>query len=642
MSFHAKVGAVTRPDPDSHAESELVRSCADVPLEDTAFLRAVIEAVPGFVLRLDPEQRVRYINCLRPGYALGDIVGRPVRELISGNDLPSFEAAVERALRTGLACDYRAGGSLERRFIYEGRVVPIDEPDGRRAACIIAMDVTQHVERAEALRASEENLRLAVEATGIALWTWDLERGTFEWSERMREIADSPTLDVHAYIERVVHPDDRSRMAAEVAEARRGQPRFPTHRIVRPDGEVRWVMPCGRVVRDEAGRVLRIHGGTLDITAQRATDERLREAQKMEAVGSLTAGVAHNFNNMLAVIVPALERASARAEPADRGLLADALDTASRATELVAALMTFTGRHRALAQVHDVSVVLERALTMCRRTFDRRIQIEAAIDSGCAQIACDPAAIEQVVVNLLINARDAVMAGERIDARIQLAMSETDAAPPESGALPARYLRICVEDNGVGMSDSVKRRLFEPFFTTKALDRGKGLGLATSYGIVRDHGGFITISSEQARGTTAEVFLPVVTTVSSAATNTVKAETAPRRGRILVVDDERAVRRAVELLLSERGHEVTLAHNGKAAIAALDSGPVPDLILLDRSMPGWPVELTLAEIRKRAPAVPIVFFTGQEVTADERAEVQDVLYKPLAVDELVQSIERWL
>jgi two-component system cell cycle sensor histidine kinase/response regulator CckA len=439
-------------------------------------------------------------------------------------------------------------------------------------------------------------------------------------------------------------------MTAEVADTSAGKPSFPEHRIIRPDGEIRWMLPCGRIFRDDAGRVVRMTGGTLDVTAQRMTSEHLRNAQKLDAIGSLTAGVTHNFNNMLAVIIPTLEhslRAAVNGQTPARThaqMLEDALHAARRATELVTQLMTFAGQRRAPAvKPNEVAPILDRAASMCRRTFDPRVKIEVAIEPGMAPVACEPMAIEQVVVNLLINARDAVLEVERDEPRIVVQLSETMAVPPDApGAAAQRYASIRVEDNGVGMTEAAKQRLFEPFYTTKEAGKGTGLGLATSYGIVRDHGGFIAFESQRGAGTTATVFLPLATyaRVPSRPSPTSIAE--PVRGTVLVVDDELAMRRVVELLLVERGHEVHVAEAGAAAVALLDAGLRPDVILLDRSMPGWPALHTVEQIRMRVPAVPIVFFTGQEVTAEERARVQDVLYKPLASDHLVHAIERWI
>jgi PAS domain S-box-containing protein len=625
----------------------IIASADRVPLEDASFLRAVLEAIPAFVVRVDPERRITYINHLRGGLTLDQVIGRPVREFIAPDDSERFEHAVAEALRTGKVCKYTVKGShsVNSRGAahYEGQAVPMDNGDGRRTVCFVVSDVSEQVERAHALARSEEKLRVAVEATGIGLWTWDVENDRVDWDERMVELVGSAPMSTREYLARVVHPDDRARMAGEIGDAGAGRPSFLEHRIVRPDGQVRWFLPCGRISKDEQGRVARMTGGTLDVTAQRLFDERLRKAQKLDAVGSLTAGVTHNFNNMLAVIIPALELSLRRAPPGETQMIEDAMHAARRATELVSQLMTFAGQRGALeAEPHDLAKVLERAASMCRRTFERQVRLETGFDD-CGPVACDPMAIEQVAVNLLINARDAVIESARVDPQIRLELSETLATRPDApGRKPERYARIRVQDNGVGMAEAVKQRLFEPFFTTKPAGKGTGLGLATSYGIVRDHGGFITFESQAGAGSTAAVFLPLTREATAHAHASAARALRARPGTILVVDDEPAVRRVVELLLGARGHTIHAAADGQSAIAALDRGLQPDVILLDRSMPGWPVRMTLEQIRRRAPRVPIVFFTGQDVPSEERALVQDVLLKPLATDALVQSVERWL
>jgi PAS domain S-box-containing protein len=633
---------------DNGSTGAIIGSDVDVPLEDASFLRAVLEAVPAFIVRLDPDQRISYINHLRGGVTLQQVLGRPVREFIAPEDFERWQIAVQQALHTGERSSYLARGSravtANGAAYYEGHAVPIDNGDGRRGVCIVATDVSEHVARAQALQESEEKLRVALEATGLGLWTWDIANDRAEWDQQMIDMMGCEPLLPDAYIARVVHEDDRARMLSDLSEARKGRPTFLEHRIVRPDGQVRWMLPCGRVTKDEHGHVVRITGGTLDVTTQRLVDERLREAQKMDAVGNLTAGVAHNFNNMLAVIVPSLELAQRNADADQRRLFEDATHAARRATELVTQLMKFAGQRRALRVApHDLAHVLQRAVSMCQRTFERQVQIEMAIDPGCAKVACDPMAIEQVVVNLLINARHAVIETGRIESRIVVEMSEVETTRPDAptGA-SERFVRIRVQDNGVGMTDAVKQRLFEPFFTTKRYGQGTGLGLATSYGIVRDHGGFITLESQPDLGTMATILLMPAPEASAQVVDEPPCVPEVRPGTILVVDDEPAVRRVVELLLAERGHDVQVASDGESAVAALDAGLVPDLILLDRSMPGWPTKLTLGEIRKRVGRTPIVFFTGQDVNADECLEVQDVLYKPLATDELVRQVERWL
>ena len=419
----------------------IIASKARIPLEDASFLQAVLEAIPSFVVRLDPEQRISYINRLRGGVTLEQVIGQHVSGFIAPEHFAEYERAIERALRTGEVSSYLAKGSrpvtAQGPAYYEAHAVPIDHGDGRRGVCIVAADVSEHIARSYALQESEEKLRIAVEAAGIGLWTWDVANDRHEWSQRLIDIVGCGPMPPDEYVARLVHPQDRARMMAEVGDVATGHPSFPEHRIIRPDGEIRWLLPCGRIFRDDSGRVVRMTGGTLDVTAQRMTSEHLRNAQKLDAIGSLTAGVTHNFNNMRAVIIPTLElslRVAASGQAPTRTqaqMLEDGLHAARRATELVAQLMTFAGQRRAPAvKPHDLAPILDRATSMCRRTFDPRVHIQLTIAPGLAPVACEPMAIEQVVVNLLINARDAVLELDRDDPQISVQLSEAMAAPP--------------------------------------------------------------------------------------------------------------------------------------------------------------------------------------------------------------------
>jgi PAS domain S-box-containing protein len=619
---------------------------AGVRIEDASFLRAVLEAIPAYVMRIDRERRIRYVNHVAYGLVPEQVVGSPVHEFIAPEDIEAYDRAVEQALRTGRPCAYVARGRRgARERTYEGHAIPIQDEHGHRDVCVVASDVTEHVARAEALQRSEEKLRVAVEGTGIGLWTWDAVQDVIDCDDRMVEITGQRVQSSREYVQRVVHPDDRAHIAWKLdVTGVRGD--FQVHRIVRPDGEVRWVLPCGTLHRDAGGRVVRMTGGTLDVTEQRKVDEHLRHAQKLDAVGSLSAGVAHNFNNMLAVIVPALEIALRGAAGDRRTLLDDALHAALDARDLVKQLMTFSGQRRALTLApRDLASIVARAVSMCERTFEQRVRIETSLEAGCSA-SCDPAQIEQVVVTLLINARDAALAGGRADPRVRVILSHVSVAPPHTpGAPPQRYACIRVEDDGVGMTEAVKQRAFDPFFTTKPPGQGTGLGLATSYGIARDHGGCVILESEAGVGTRVSVLLPAASGAVPGAPVAAwppPQVSAPRRGTILVIDDDPALRRTVEVLLRAQGHQVRVAEDGAAAVAALDAGLRPDLILLDRSMPSWPLSDTLEAVRRRLPAVPVLLFTGQDVPADERTRVQEVLHKPVSVAALEGSVQRWL
>ena len=608
-------------------------------------LRTLLATVPAFVVLHDENLKIRYINRLQPGFTLEQVLGRSTFDFVEPRYHDMHRQKIEEAQRTGRPTSYivRGDGGEGRPAYYETRLVPFEDPKGRRSIYVVAFEVTEHVARGEALRESEEKLRLAVSATGIGLWMWEQASDKVEWNKRMHEITGSDrALSPPAYLEQIVHPDDHARIAREIELLSAGAPEYPVHRIIRPnDGQVRWVLAFGSQHRDESDQVTRMTGGMIDITNQRQIDEHLRAVQKMDAIGALTAGVAHNFNNMLAVIIPAVELALRTVSGGERKLLQEAAHAAHRAADLVSQLMTFAGQRKAPARdAVDVGDVIERAVSMCQRAFDRQIAIEVGIDPGLPRVNGDGAGLEQVLVNALINARDAIVSAKQLEPRIGVRCSRAQASLPPG--VPRDHLRIVIEDNGIGMSDAVLGRLFEPFFTTKAPGKGTGLGLATSYAIVREHGGFISYGSEEGIGTTCEIFLPCTTAETTGTSRPPPADTAPLRGRVLVIDDEPAVRSVINEALQLEGHEVLLAADGQEALEHLCYTPLPDLILFDRSMPGWPPMRTLAEMRKLAPDVPVLFFTGESVPDAEQALVQGVLQKPLALGTLAETVQRYL
>ena len=379
----------------------------------------------------------------------------------------------------------------------------------------------------------------------------------------------------------------------------------------------------------------------------------MQQAQKLDAIGSLTAGVAHNFNNMLSVIIPALELLGSSANADDGAVVDDALHAANRAAELIEQLMTFGGQARPVARaVFRLDDLVARVVDMCRRTFDREISIDVDFPRTAVSIDASPTKIEQVLVNLLINARDALKAGTRVGAKICVSVESVDAAQAKSRGVameptPERFARLVVADNGIGMSAEEQAHLFEPFFTTKEVGRGTGLGLATSYAIVRERGGFITCTSEEGKGSEFSVYLPMASQADAPSDHPATAQerqpsfTRARR-HVLLVDDEAGVRRLVGRLLADEGLDVTLAASAREAVSALDGGCTPDLVLLDRSMPERNGLAVLPDIRARAARARVVFFTGQEVPSSERDQVDDVLPKPVTLAKLQSLLDAWL
>ncbi|MEJ7597592.1 MAG: ATP-binding protein [Kofleriaceae bacterium] len=601
-----------------------------------AFLESLLGAVPAFIIRTDADKRIIYMNRVQAGMTMEEVVGRDIRDFFDPDSVAPAIACIERVQATGQPGGYEAtspgpdGGPRQ----YETFVTPLADRSGRRGVCLVSVDVTRLHLRDLALRRSEEELRVAVEATGIGLWSWTPASNAVHWYPRTHEVyGRAKPVDLMNYIEDLVHPDDRELVRANTAASLAGGPfSGPIHRIIRDDGGIRWILSRGRTELDAEGRPTRMIGGSLDVTQQRELEEQLRHVQRLDAVGHLTAGVAHNFNNMLTVVMGTLEVLSKRLTGDNRRLIDGALESALRGAEMVRQLMTFAGqRAQPDRRPCDVGALITQVVAMCRNTFDRHIGLTLELAEDLPAIRCAPNEIEQVLMNLLVNARDAV-AG-RTDSVIAVGvMTVIDPTRPED-----RTVRITISDNGIGMDAALIRRAFDPFFSTKEIGRGTGLGLTTSYAIVRELDGTMTCTSVPGAGTTLVVTLPA----SSPAQVPLAAVSppAPARRRILLVDDDDSIRGAVSSLLESEGYDVDPVASGEAGLERLATQTPPDLILLDRSMYGGPGETYVPQIRALAPRIPIMMFTGQAVGPEVAALVDRVIMKPMTGRMLVAAIE---
>ncbi len=602
-----------------------------VAREGSETLEGVLAAVPVIVMRIDADYRMLDISRVVSGYRREDVVGTDFFAHTPEAEHGKLRAIFERVLRTGAPEYYETHGPGPdgQKSHYDSYVARTKGADGSTGLVIVVVDVTERIERERALAASEETRLLAVEATGVGLWSHDLRTGVVTWNEAMHRICgtDAP-LSFEAYFDTLVHPDDRAPVREEaqkhfVADRFQGAP----HRIVRSDGETRWVVTSGRILSED-GEVVRMIGSTLDVTAERLVEERLRQTQRLEAVGQLAAGVAHNFNNILASIVPVLELVQTHVPERYRSIVAGAGQSSRRATELVRQLMTFAGQRAGASRRSErLARVAESAASLCRRVLDRRIELSLEDGSDGVRVRCDAGAIEQAIVNLVLNARDAIDETGRGSGHVRIEVFRDDAAA-EAG--------VRVIDDGIGMSASVARRIFEPFFTTKDVDRGTGLGLAITYATLRDHDGSTTCTSEPGHGSTFELRMPI--DASSPAEARASAphahEKAPERRQILLVEDDAQVGTAVAFLLRELGHEVSLAASAEAAIELARRTRSVSLVLLDRAMPGEPGDAAIPVLRSLLPGVPIVYFTGEDVDDEARARVEGVLAKPATAAQL--------
>lgn len=381
----------------------------------------------------------------------------------------------------------------------------------------------------------------------------------------------------------------------------------------------------------------------------RQTEERLRAAQKLEAVGLLAGGVAHDFNNILQVIRGHAEflKEAVAGLPQAREDVAVIRDAATRASQLTQQLLAFSRRQPLSAEALDPSELVAGVVKMLRRTIGEHIELETRLLPVPVRLVADRSQLEQVLINLCVNARDALTEGGRITISLAVTEEEVAGGPPEAEMAPGPRLQLSVEDNGHGMTAEVRERLFEPFFTTKALGKGTGLGLAVVYGIVRQHGGTISVSSEPGRGTTFRILLPMGRAETPPATQPVEVAPAKGEGTILLAEDDPHVRSVAIRFLEHAGYRVIAAADGIEAEQLIRRHHAElRLAVLDVLMPKRNGRQVYDMIRKEHPGLRVLFCSGYSAEMLPPGSAPDsqfeLLHKPYTYEELVARVQRTL
>ncbi len=456
----------------------------------------------------------------------------------------------------------------------------------------------------ESLKAMAE----VVEASPVVLFQWKAE-GTWpvEWVSANvarwgyapeRLMANDPPFAS------LLHPDDRDRVNDEVRQfTRSGAESFvQEYRIVAPDGREIWVDDRTTVVRNAAGEVVRYKGTLTDITERKHLQAQFVQAQKMETVGRLAGGVAHDFNNLLTVINGYAEFALSGMAPADphREMVQEIRDAGQRAESLTRQLLTFSRREVVQATSIDLNVVADQMRKMLERLIGEDIRLTFDLDPGLWRVKADAGQIEQVIMNLAVNARDAMPEGGTLVVTTRNIEGDPDT------------VLLAVADTGCGMDEATQQQMFEPFFTTKKVGQGTGLGLATVYGIVTQAGGRIEVSSAVGRGSTFSVFLPKLDRDVDAGGAAGRSDGLARgTERILLVEDEAALQRIAVRILESAGYRTVCASNGPEALAVCDRDPEPfDLLLTDVVMPGMSGHELAARLKDTRPDMKVLFASG--------------------------------
>lgn len=449
------------------------------------------------------------------------------------------------------------------------------------------------------------------------IWDWNFATNQVWWNDSITDLFGYALLDMEPGLESWtlrIHPDDKERVLHSIYQVIDGEENYweCDYRFMKSDGQYANVIDRGFVTRDGQGKATRMVGSMLDITERMAMEQRLRESQKMEAVGHLTGGVAHDFNNLLTVILGNAEMLAELVTDPDLQSMAEmTLSAAKRGAELTRHLLAFARRQPLDPKPKNINHLVEAMWGLIRRTLPENIELEFAPDPDLGIAEVDANELETALLNLVVNARDAMQDGGKLIIETSSAVLDNDYAALHCEVIPGDYVMICVSDTGIGMSADTVSHAFEPFFTTKPVGKGSGLGLSMVFGFTKQSGGHIKIYSELGEGTSIKLYFPKVKDAQRINYQPAK-ELIPKSGteHILVVEDDDLVLRHLEGQLRSLGYRVTAVTCGPNAIEALKAHSDIDLLLTDIIMPGGMNGRELADLAKATYSKLKVLFTS--------------------------------
>jgi PAS domain S-box-containing protein len=589
-------------------------------------------------------------------YKAEEILGQHFSRFYTPEDLA--RGLPERALRTA---------ANEGRFENEGWRVrkdgtrfwasvvidPIIAPSGEVIGYAkVTRDLTERRRAEEELRLAEQRFRYLVQGvTDYAIYMLDPKGYVTNWNSGAQRIKGyAPEEIIGQHFSKFYTEQDRARgLPEESLEAARSLGRFEREGIrVRKDGTRFWANVVIDSIRDERGELLGFAKVTRDISERKKAEqalaqaqEELMQSQKLEAIGRLTGGVAHDFNNLLMAISGSLELLRKRLPDDERllKLVDNAMQGIQRGTTLTQRMLAFARRQELRPDVVDVSRLVGGLTDLIARSLGPAIEITPAIPAGLPPVLVDENQLELALLNLAVNAKDAMPQGGR------LTITADVADGTQNGALqPGKYVRLSLTDTGIGMDAATLLHATEPFFTTKGVGKGTGLGLAMVRGLSEQSGGTVTIESEVGKGTTVTMWIPVSDVELSAATASevegIKAPHGPRRLKVLVVDDDVLVAMNTTAMLEDLGHEAVEVHSARQALETLESANGFDLVITDQAMPHMTGSQLVSEARAKWPGLPMVLATGYAELPDDADRTLTRLNKPFMQTDLERVLKQ--
>jgi two-component system, cell cycle sensor histidine kinase and response regulator CckA len=623
---------------------------------DAARLAAIVQSSDDAIVSKTPEGLILTWNSAAErifGYSAEEMVGSSIYELIPPDLHHEEEVVLQRIARGETVSHYEA-----MRLRKDGTLFPVElsvSPVRNAAGAVVGVSSVKR-DVTERRRAAEISSRLAaiVQSSDDAIVSKTLDGVVLDWNaaaERMYGISAAEMIGRSIYT--LVPEDLQHEEEAMLARVSQGEhvAHYQTVRLRSGGGRFDISLTLSPI-RDAAGRIIGASSIQRDITTIKRSEEALRQASKMEAIGALAGGLAHDFNNQLYALSGFAHfiARDAGLSPAARADLLEIQKTTERMASLTRQLLAFSRQQVLSPETLDLNAAVQDTRVMLQRLIGTGNPIDLTLGPGPKWVRVDRAQLVQVLLNLVINARDAMPGGGRIELRTQtLEVSPAHLFDVTHAAVePGAYAELAVQDSGEGIPDQHLPHIFEPFYTTKEVGLGTGLGLATVDGIVSQSGGRIQVESVIGQGTTIKILLPL----SAEPAPTSRGSGVPRRrgksrGRILVVDDEDAVRAVVTRTLQAEGYEVLRAREGREALQELEEiGGAVDLVITDLVMPGVGGMQLARELAQRYPNLPLIWMSGhpreKEFPRELPGKYQAFLMKPVAPDVLLDTTARVL
>ena len=594
------------------------------------------------------------------------------RRRVHPDDRASYDASIKAALvggEDGWECEFRLRRADGTYDWVHGRGRVVRDEQGRAAQMIGAtVDITGRKNTGEALREREQRWLLALEGSNTGAWDWDVPSATVIYARRWKHILGYEEDEVGNTLEdweRLVHPDDldAARRAVEAIASGRTSEYQTEHRLLCKDGSWKWTADRGTTIeRLPDGRPKRVVGALIDISDRKQAEadrahlqSQLMQAQKMEAIGQLTGGIAHDFNNILGIIMGNVDLAMMHAR-SDHGAsvieyLAGIQEAGERARDLVKKMLVFS-RRRGDSDAKPIALqgIVTEVKTILARTFPSGIQIAEHIDPDAPLVRIDPTDIHQALLNLAINARDAIGEHGRIDVTLRYRRKTAELCSACRDDVRGEYVELTVSDTGAGIAAEDQARIFEPFFTTKEMGKGSGMGLSMVHGIVHKAGGHILVDTVPGAGTSVRMlFVPAAEgTGEEALPKARRTLTRAATGRrVLLVDDEPALATILARTLENAGYRVRVFTDSEEALQTFRAAPDDyDVLVTDQTMPGLSGDKLACAVMEEKPGIPVILCTGFSSKIDEETAIAlgitRFLPKPVSTIQLIQAVHQAL